>query len=187
MLDTDTSAITTPLASLATSKSPSSVPLTGAESLQNNTVRVHDSDVSDIPSSAFPEAKVDNILPTGSCRRLCSSMADLDLAIVFPGSHLLTNRTSPGTSSPWPTSAPELVPATGDEGSPNTGPHEDKDALDRPPGERAIQANTMTVGLLSHLPRQSVPHIAIADPSQRELDVGHTGDPVSVSRFPWSA
>ncbi|KAN0139529.1 hypothetical protein V8E53_002645 [Lactarius tabidus] len=125
MLDTDTSAITTPLASLATSKSPSSVPLTGAESLQNNTVRVHDSDVSDIPSSAFPEAKVDNILPTGS--------------------HLLTNRTSPGTSSPWPTSAPELVPATGDEGSPNTGPHEDKDALDRPPGERAIQANTMTI------------------------------------------
>ncbi|KAN0139532.1 hypothetical protein V8E53_002648 [Lactarius tabidus] len=119
-----------------------------AESLQNNTTLAHGSDVSNTPSSASPEPELDH-------RSIL----------------LLTTRTSP-----WPTSVPELVPATDDEGSLNTGPCEDEDALDLPPGERAIQANIMTVDLLLQPPLPSVTHIAIAGPSQRELDVGHRGD-----------
>ena len=46
--------------------------------------------------------------------------------------------TSPPTS-PLPTSVPELVAATSDEGSPKASSREDKDALDLPPVDCASQ------------------------------------------------
>ena len=52
--------------------------------------------------------------------------------------------TSP-PSSPWPTSAPGLIAATSDEGSPKVSSREDKDALDLPPVDRASQATAMAI------------------------------------------
>jgi hypothetical protein len=91
-------------------------------------------------------------------------------------------RTSLGTSPcHWPTSAPELVAAIGDERSPKADTREDKDTLYLPPVECVIQASTMDVDLLSQLPLSSATEIAIADPSRRELDAEHAGDPASLS------
>ncbi len=63
--DIDTSARTIPPATPETSTFPSSVPSTGAVSIQNNADLLVHSDVPDIPSSASPEPVLDNILPTG--------------------------------------------------------------------------------------------------------------------------
>lgn len=90
--------------------------------------------------------------------------------------------TSPGTS-PWPTSAPELSLATGDEGNPKASPRE-HDALDLPPVDRASQANTMAiVNLLPQLPPlPSATDMVIEGPSQQEFDAENTGDPPHTSR-----
>jgi hypothetical protein len=86
-------------------------------------------------------------------------------------------RTSPGTS-PWPTSAHELVAAVGDEGSTKASSREDryKDALDLPPVDRASGANTMAiVDVLPQLPPlPSVTDIAITSLSPQEFDAEHT-------------
>ena len=52
--------------------------------------------------------------------------------------------TSPLTSS-LPTSAPELVAATSDEGITKASSREDKDALDLPPVDHASQATAMAI------------------------------------------
>ena len=79
--------------------------------------------------------------------------------------------TSPRTL-PLPTSAPEQVAATSDEGSPKASSREDKDALDLPPVDCASQATAMAiVDVLPQLqPLQSVADIATASPSQKDFD-----------------
>jgi hypothetical protein len=90
--------------------------------------------------------------------------------------------TSPGTS-PWPTSAPELGLATGDEGNPKASPHEHKDALDLLPVDHASHANTTAVvDFLPQLPPlSSAADTVIEGPSQHEFDAEHTGDPPHAS------
>ena len=51
---------------------------------------------------------------------------------------------SPRTS-PMLTSTPGLVAATSDQSSPKASSHEDKDALDLPPVDRASQATAMAI------------------------------------------
>ena len=85
--------------------------------------------------------------------------------------------TSPRTSL-WPTSAPGLIAATGDEGSPKASSREDNDALDLSPVDRTSQATTQAiVDVLSQLlPLPSVTDIATASPSQQELDIEQARD-----------
>ncbi|KAN0134406.1 hypothetical protein V8E53_007904 [Lactarius tabidus] len=160
--DIDTTARTMPLAALATSTSPSSGPSTSAFSLQNNTVLAH-SGAPDISPPAFPEPVLEDMLPAES--------------------HLSMTRKSPAMS-PWPISAPELVAATGDEGDPVAGSRADEDALDSPSVNlnHSIQANATAVDPLTELPPlPSAAHIATMDPSRRESDAEHAGDPPSPS------
>ena len=79
--------------------------------------------------------------------------------------------TSPRTP-PLPTSAPELVAATSEEGSPKASSREDKDALDLSPVDCASQATAMAIidVLPQQLPLPSVADVATASPSQKEFD-----------------
>ena len=81
-------------------------------------------------------------------------------------------------TSPGPTSPPMLVAATSDEGGPKACSHEDKDALDLPPVDRASQATTQAiVDVLPQLmPLPSVTDIATTSPSQQEFDAGQAKD-----------
>ena len=102
-------------------------------------------------------------------------MIDFRRSSSFLESHRSILATTPPGASPWPTSAPEHSTA---EGSPKAGSHEDKDTLDPPPVNRAIQANTMTT--LDRPPPPTLPlttDITIASPSQQGLDTEHAGDP----------
>ena len=85
--------------------------------------------------------------------------------------------TSPLTS-PLPTSAPELVVATSDEGGPKASSREDKDALGLPPVDCASQATAMAIVdvLPQLLPLPSVTDIATASPSQKEFDAKQARD-----------
>ena len=75
--------------------------------------------------------------------------------------------TSPRTS-PRPTSAPGLIAATSDEGTPKASSCEDKGALELPPVDRASQATTQAIVdvLPQLLPLPSITDIATASPSQ---------------------
>ncbi|KAN0140442.1 hypothetical protein V8E53_001651 [Lactarius tabidus] len=156
-LDIDTSPRTMPL---ETSTSTASVPPTGDLSLQDNTGLLVHSDAPEIPFPILPAPVLEDILPRES---QSSIMA----------------RTSPGTS-PWPTSAHELVAAAGDEGSTKASSREDhhKDALDIPPIDRASGASTMAiVDVLPQLPPlPSVTDKAIASLSPQEFDAENTRD-----------
>ena len=85
--------------------------------------------------------------------------------------------TSPPTS-PLPTSVPELVAATSDEGSPKAISREDKDALDLPPVDCASQSIAMAIVdmLPQLLPLPSVTDIATVSPSQKEFDAEQARD-----------
>ena len=85
---------------------------------------------------------------------------------------------TPHRTSPWPTSVPELVAATSDEGSPKASSCEDKGALELPPLDRASQATTQAIVdvLPQLLPLPSPTDIATASPSQQELDVEQARD-----------
>ena len=105
-------------------------------------------------------------------------MTESDHSSSCPESHRSILATTSLGTSPWPTSAPELGAATKVEGTPKAGSCKDKDALDPPSVNRASHANTMaTSDLPPQLPLLLSPtDIAIAGPSQRELDAAHTGD-----------
>jgi hypothetical protein len=95
-------------------------------------------------------------------------------------SHCLMLATTPPGASPPPPFALELGTA---EGGPEASSHEDKDALDSPSANRAIQATTMTIldrPLSPTLP--SATDIAIDSPSQQVLDAEHAGDTPHASR-----
>ena len=85
--------------------------------------------------------------------------------------------TSPRTSS-WPTSAPGLVAATSDEGSPKASSREDKGAPDLPSVDCASQATaTAIVDVLPQLlPLAPVTDIATTSPSQQEFDAEQAKD-----------
>ena len=85
--------------------------------------------------------------------------------------------TSPRTS-PLPTSAPELVAITSDEGSPKASSREDKDALDLSPMDGVSQATAMAIiDVPTQLqPLPSVADIATASPSQKEFDAERARD-----------
>ena len=82
--------------------------------------------------------------------------------------------TSPCTS-PWPTSAPGLVAATSDEGSPEASSREDKGTPDLPSSDRISQATaTATVNVLPQL--SPITDITTGSPSQQKFDVEHARD-----------
>ena len=85
----------------------------------------------------------------------------------------------PPRTSPWQTSAPGLVAATGDEVSPEAGSRENIDTLDIPPVGRASQAITQAIVdvLPQLLPLPSVTDMATASPSQQEFEAEHARDP----------
>ncbi|KAF8257264.1 hypothetical protein EI94DRAFT_1818439 [Lactarius quietus] len=149
----ETSTRSIPPTTIDTSTSPSSLPSTGAVSIQNNS-ELANSDAPVVPSSTALELEpgLDNILPTV-----------LRLSIAASASLC---------ACPRPPSAPELDTVTSDEG---TGSHEDKDALDPPSVNHTIRANTMAT--LDH--PTPVTDMAIAGLSWRESDAGHTGDHLS--------
>ena len=96
----------------------------------------------------------------------------------FPESHSsIISSTSPRTS-PLPTSAPELVAATSDEGSPKAISREDKDALDLSPVDCASQTTAIAIVdvLPQLLPLPSVADIATASPLQKEFDAEQARD-----------
>jgi hypothetical protein len=102
-------------------------------------------------------------------------MIDFRRSSSFLESHCPILVTTPPGSSPSSPFAPGLGTA---EGGPEASSHEDKDTLDPPSANRAIQAATMAI--LDRPPSPTLPSttdIAVASPSQQGLDVGHTGDP----------
>jgi hypothetical protein len=160
--DIETSARIMPPTSSEASTSTSFIHPSGAVSLQNNK-DLAQTDAPDISSWASPAPGLDNILPTRT---------PLTFALPSPEPHfsILLAETSPD-DSPRHTSAHELGAMTKDEGSPNVG-------LPLPSVIRAIQADTMTIldGPPQLPPLPAATYIAIAGPSRREPDVGHTGD-----------
>ena len=80
--------------------------------------------------------------------------------------------------SPWLTSAPGLVAATNDEGSPEDISRENKDVLDLPPVDHASQATAMATAdvLPQLLPVPSFIEIATPSPSQKEFDAEQARD-----------
>ena len=85
--------------------------------------------------------------------------------------------TSPRTS-PRQTSAPGLIAATSDEGTPKASSCEDKGALELPPVDRASQATTQAIVdvLPQLLPLPSVTDIATTSPSHQEFDAEQAKD-----------
>jgi hypothetical protein len=101
-------------------------------------------------------------------------MIDFRRSSSFLESHCSIRATIPPGASPSSPSAPGLGTA---EGGPEASSHEDKDTLDPPSANRAIQATTMAI--LDRLPSPTLPSatdITIASPSQQGLDAEHTGD-----------
>ena len=147
-------------------------------SFQNNAdLLTRHSGSPEIPSSTSPEPVLENILPTGTPPTLTISYLNLTDERSYLESHssIMVN-TSPRTS-PWLTSAPGLVSATGDEGSLKASSREDKDTPDLPSLDRASQAAaTAIVNVLPQLP--PITDIATASTSQQEFDVEHARDPL---------
>jgi hypothetical protein len=91
-------------------------------------------------------------------------------------SHFSILATTPPGASPTPPFVPEIGTA---ECGAEVCPHEDKDTLDSPSANRAIQATT-NMAILDCLQSPTLPSatdVAIASPSQRGLDAEPTGDP----------
>src|SRR6266702_4354189 len=163
----DPSASTPPPKSKATTTPPDAV------ALQHTAHCCTPSDDPDIPSSPSPTLVLDDELSTGPP---LSSDSESDHASSSPESHSLTLApTSPSTSPPRSTSAPDLGAIAEDGGNPKAGLCKDKDTLDP---SSTIRENIMAI---PELPPQSwsppsVTGVATADPLRRSLDAEHTGD-----------
>jgi hypothetical protein len=122
------------------SPSTSSVIPTSTLSLQNSAGVLMNSELPEISAPALPEPVLNDI--TSSYPSLIL-LIELIHSPAFPESHcsvLVT--TSPG-APPWPTSAPQLYAASGEEVSPKAGSREDRDAVDPPSVNREIQENSI--------------------------------------------
>jgi hypothetical protein len=149
--DTDTSAQTMPLVPPETSPLLTLVFRTDEYSLQDIADPVYSS-ASEILSTASPEPAPDDSTGPSLSPTL---MIDFPRSSSLLESHFSILATTPPGASPSPPFSPEIGAA---EGGPEASLHEDKDALDPPSANHAIQATTMTI--LDRPPLPTLPSAA---------------------------
>ncbi|KAH8991016.1 hypothetical protein EDB92DRAFT_1816526 [Lactarius akahatsu] len=170
-----TSCIVMPHATPATSTSPLPLSFTSsptAVAVQHNPELLAQSDLPNLPYSAFVNPVLDNTLSTGPPPSSHLPMTQSDLSPSCQESHHSLTATAAPSAPPWPTFAPDMGAATEDNASSKPSSRKENDALDPPSVNRAI---TVTLDLLPQFP--SLPlvtdsDVAIAGPSLRE----HAGD-----------
>ncbi|KAH9045886.1 hypothetical protein EDB83DRAFT_2405526 [Lactarius deliciosus] len=174
-----TSRILVPHATPVPSTSPPPLSFTSSPTVvavQHNPEFLAQSDLPNLPYSAFDNPVLDNSLSTGPPPSSHLPMTQSGFSPSRQESHHSLTATTVPIAPPRPTFAPDMGAATEDNASPTPSSRKENDALDPPSVNRATHAITVTLDLLPQFP--SLPlvtdsDVAIAGSSLRERAGDH--------------